>query len=302
MINPPPHLLTPTDPGSGSEDLPCKQCGTPTPAVKLPRSDGGTTLVPNTCPPCQSAMFADLDLSHQTEVTTKTKICETCSKEFQAVTAFLFGRTIDTVRFCEACSAAQNEKEKSKKQQAFEAARNAEWEAICPEFYRTKEIIAALPAEKLQKVKDAFKSGPGVLIHGKSGKFKTTAMFHGAILPLVWKQKSLRYIIASEWRAACSRAAKETNTLQFLKPFIACDYLFLDDVGNMAGTPAGEDALFQLTERRMQQSRPMLVTTQYTGAELAKRFLPAPDGGTSSLADAIIRRLQILTGTPIKFT
>lgn len=286
---------------------PCKKCGAPAPAIPL-QGENRTVWVADDCEDCRAAIEAKATPApsepfelEEGEVTRRRKICEGCQQEFWAVVAVVLGRTIDTVRFCQTCSDNARTAGASAKQAAFIKARELDFMRVCPEFYRGEEITKALPKDKLDAVAAAFKLGKGIQIYGESGKFKTTAMFHGAIKRAVWQRKTVQYVVASEWKPACSHAAKETTVLPFLRPFISADVLFLDDLGNMAGTPASEEALHLLFEKRMQQNKPMFVTTQYTGAALAARFKKSDSGEVSELAHAIIRRLGLLTGHPIKF-
>lgn len=284
------HTLT----GAPPELLPCKRCNAPTPAVHLPNGEG-FLAVKDTCAPCRAAIFDAEPLPVQNDhIETTRKECTDCGQNFEAVVAVILGRTVDTVTRCQPCS-NKREKVLSPGSVDYVAARKTEWEIICPEFYRTEGIIAALPAAKLAAVKAAVKKGPGCLITGPSGSFKTTAMLHGAVKGKVFHQKKVVYMLAADFKARCSAAAFDHETKQFLKPLIEADFLFLDDLGNMTGTGASEDALHMLLEARMQNTRPVFATTQYNGQQLQKQFK------NQLQAEAIIRRLIILTGEPISF-
>lgn len=272
--------LTPPPNSSGNEEQ-CDACGT---VYELNPADPVKTPCPTCFPEGQN--FDHLE--------TLEKPCADCRENFTTSVVRLGSRVLDFVRFCEPCSLRQQRTEKSRKQEAFIAARKAAWEEICPPFYRTEEIAAALPQEKFNAVRAGIAKG-GVLIYGPSGTFKTTAMFHGAVKKLVWAGEKVLFTSAMEWKPKCSAAAKDCQTEAFLKPYVKAPWLFLDDLGNMGGTDASEEALHSLFEQRMRAKLPLLATTQYQGEALAGRFK------TPQIGTAIVRRIFLLTSTQLSY-
>ena len=227
---------------------------------------------------------------------TVTIHCETCPTTFEAGVLDIAGRKVCFAKFCEACTEKQQQAKETSKQEAFIAGRKRAWEEVCPEFYRTEGIVAALPAEKTAAVRTAMKTYGACLIHGPSGAFKTTAMLHGAVKKLVWDRQPVLFTTAMEWKPKASKAAMEGRTEAFLRPFIVAPHLFLDDLGNMGGTPASIEALHNLLEQRMRRKLPLMATTQYTGEALIGKI------GSSEAGTAIVRRLALITRQTIKFT
>ncbi len=230
-----------------------------------------------------------------------TKPCAECGTLYTTQAVVMGGTLRDFGRICEACTNAAASAATSAKHEAFVAARRSEWEHICPEYYRTKSIREALPEEKRQAVRKAMAEHGAVLVHGRSGAFKTTGVFNGAVKGLIWDSKRVKFISAMEWKPRCSAAARECRTESFLAPFVKAPHLFVDDLGNMGGTPASIDALHYLTEKRMRARLPMMVTTQFTGDELVDK-LAGKEGDSVKAAVAIVRRLALLTRTSICFT
>lgn len=230
-----------------------------------------------------------------------TKPCADCGRPYTTQAIVMGDRPRDFGRICEACTNAAAAAEVSAKQAAFVAARKAQWEFICPEFYRTDAIKAALPEAKRALVSKLFKEHGGCLIHGPSGAFKTTVAFHSAVKPLIWAKEDVKFISAMEWKPRCSAAAKECRTEQFLAPFARVPHLFLDDLGNMGGTPASIEALHLLTEKRMRSGLPLIATTQFSGAELIAK-LSGREGEHKHAAVAIVRRLALICRITIPFT
>lgn len=279
---------------------------------------------PHTCRNCKTEFFspwADAVLCEPCNETVAfgtalvARDCESCGESFQAA-GMRMGSVIKVFgKFCQACSDAKEAKEKEDKRQAFIASREADWFATCPEFYRTDGLRDALknqaitcPPEFRKKgqgegatiakatlTREAAKAGRGIMLYGPSGNFKTSAMLHGAVKYLVWEGVPVKFVFAADFKNDASHAARETTIPAFIKPMVEAPWLFLDDLGNMAGTPGAEDGLHALIEARMRAKRPMLVTTQFTGPALIGRFTFRERG------ESIIRRILTMTGAPIHF-
>ncbi len=275
-------------------NLPCKGCGTPTPGISIP---AGSEIIRQAqfCGDCKQSMFGDVPAreSAKSECVRVSRVCLTCRKSFDGTRITLLGRTFDYGNYCEPCTLRKQVPDTSDPE--FIAARKVEWEIICPDFYRTPEITAAIPGDKIKRVKEAHASKGGVWIYGPSGAFKTTTMLHGVVKPLVWQRKKVIFVAAFEWKPRMSRAAKDCAVEAALAPYARVPWLFLDDVGNMAGTASSEEALHLLLELRMRAKLPLLLTTQYTGEELVGKFTHP------ELGAAIVRRMNILAGDPVKF-
>ncbi len=284
----------PTGTGTRPTSKTCPNCAQVHPA-EIQTLDGREIIV-GTCPRCYGA-----EAEFSIELETVTKPCKACGKDYTTQLIDIAGRKVDFGRFCELCTLAQQHTQQRAKQDAFIAGRKAAWEIACPDYYRTDAIVGLLPPEKKKAVQDAIREGKGCLIHGPSGAFKTTAMFHGAVKKLIWDRKEVLFISAMEWKPACSAAAKECTQEKFLRPFVTAPWLFLDDVGNMGGTPASIEALHSLLEQRMRRSLPVLATTQYAAKDLIAR-MSTRDQTTHEAGIAIVRRLSVTTGTSLKFT
>lgn len=245
------------------------------------------------------------------------KVCETCGATFSGTRIIIRAQDPETQgwserasefgRFCAVCSRTMDNGTQSAKQKAFVASREKEWLVACPEGYRTEWILEQIrkPSEnppkpagkhwpKVKQVIDAVKAGKGCCLFGPSGSFKTTAIYHGAIKRFVWEGKNFLARAVFEWRGEMLREAREGDIAKAVMRYARVPWLFLDDLGNMAGTPSSEEALHYLLEMRMRYQKPLLVTTQFTGEELVEKFKNKEQGA------AVIRRLALLAGTPIK--
>lgn len=205
-------------------------------------------------------------------------------------------------RHCEACVNEHHRKEddaRKGQQLSADDRKRRTFERICPPVYRTDGIRAAMPGDLVKSATDLVKLGRGVLCHGETGRFKTTAMFNGPVRWLVWTGHQVRYIRASQWRQDTSAAAKACELEAWLRPFMEVPWLFLDDIGHMNSTPSAEEALLEVLEVRTHaigtaRELPVIATTQFDGEALMNRFA-TPERGA-----AICRRLAMLTN-PLDF-
>lgn len=226
------------------------------------------------------------------------KHCLTCEREFTAHGATILGRQIAPAKYCEACSLAARVKADDEERERVKAVRAKRFADICPETYRGEEIRGAMMAkagDKAKTVRELVQGGLGVLAIGESGKFKTTTMFNAAVRWLILEGHEVEYLTAAKFRQRASHHAKECTVETFVRSLARIPWLFLDDFGNMNTTQAASEAILDLFEERMSRgNRPVLVTSQFGGAELIAKF------ANRQLGEAIVRRLSRLA-TPVQF-
>ncbi len=288
--------------------LPCKGCNAPAPAVTLPLPDGEVLREASYCAPCKARMFHDPEPEPEAPPGAEpiTRICLQCGHEFQGARVHLLGRTFDYGTFCESCTTLQRHGVYTDpKDPRYIAACKAKWEATCPAYYRDELVVAAQPPEAITAVTAARKAqidagtGTGLWLFGPSGAFKTTLVFNQAVKHIIFRKgKTVVYAMAAEWRQRMVRASRLSLLDEALKPYIQADWLFLDDVGNMAGAgkegvSITEEALITLLEARKRARRPLLTTSQFSPTDLMTKF-SNPETGAG-----IVRRLLQSAGEPI---
>lgn len=224
--------------------------------------------------------------------------CNVCGQPFETFIFEFAGRQFSPVKTCERCTIAASVKAADEEQERVKAVRLKRFDDICPDTYRSDAIRAAMkqavPAQ-MEAVRDAVKCGRGVLAIGESGRFKTTTMFNAGVRWLILNGHEVEYLTAAKFRQRASFHGKECTVEKFVKSLARVPWLFLDDFGNMSTTPAASEAILELLEERMsRKNRPVLVTSQFGGAELIAKF------ATRQLGEAIVRRLSMLA-TPIQF-
>ena len=60
-----------------------------------------------------------------------------------------------------------------------------------------------------------------------------------------------------------------------VKRMLDCDLMILDDLGTELVTPASSSALYTLINTRINEKRPMVINTNLTSADIAKKYSPA---------------------------
>lgn len=240
--------------------------------------------------------------------------CTTCGKIFRGTRMIISIGGEEKVstfgKLCPHCSAGNADKFRTAKQQAFNASRERDWYRHCPENYRSEWIMERIAKpetnpprevgqhhEKVRRIREAVNAGRGFYAWGPTGAFKTTATYHGAVKKLVWAGLPFKFVNMFRWRGEMTAESRRHgwDMTAALRPYIATPVLILDDLGNMAGTESGDEALHILTEGRMQRNLPLIVNTQYDQDQLIAKFKKPEQG------EAVMRRIVLLAGHPQKF-
>lgn len=198
-------------------------------------------------------------------------------------------------RYCERCVWAIRHKEAEARRAAANAKSggsriqwwNKTWK---PDSIYHDTVLSRLPdlaaSEKVMRWTPKLKKG--ILLVGDSGSGKTRTVYlllkalllEDGIYPTIKKCVILRHEIA--------RAAKSSDELarpKMMKAMIDAPILYLDDLGQMANTASAEEALLTIVEERTQVGRPIIATSQLTGARFIQQFQMQERG------EAIARRL-----------
>ena len=92
--------------------------------------------------------------------------------------------------------------------------------------------------------------------------------------------------LLSEWKATYNGGGEDEDDVT--RRYGDADLLVLDDMGKGAPTAWALERLFQIVNRRYDNLRPTVVTTQYDAPDLGRRLAEMGDRET---ARAIVRRL-----------
>lgn len=217
------------------------------------------------------------------------KNCERCGVEFEDEGIDWIGGVKKFFRrSCFPCAEiVQQEADTARREQEEREVkeRNARrWKAICPPLFDSTDE-SRLPAQAF-KLALAWKYSPtGLILHGPTGTGKSRIAYK-----LLWRLfgegLGIRAYTAAEFRRAYARAAMEDGGAEpWMEKVIACDILYLDDLGQMKMTESAEETLMEVIDGRTRNLNPIIATTQYVGSELAKQFTREQRGA------AVVRRL-----------
>lgn len=172
------------------------------------------------------------------------------------------------------------------------AARNAQWETLCPPLYQNSDLTR-LPSQKASH--EALKwvyGATGMIFYGASGRGKTRTMW----MVLRNAFESGRFIAATthtDFTANATLANQIGNSaiLKWIKMLQTADILFLDDLGKsrfktMDGSSrAAEEILFSILEKRWINQLPVMLTTNGCQSEFERQM-------SKEMAAPFLRRLK----------
>lgn len=226
---------------------------------------------------------------------TKTSHCVVCKSDilFEPVPhPFREGSFLNyEPTICNRCSdlheQVKQEKMKLKRQEEKEAA----WLEFCPPLFHDTDP-ARLPQSQLTKVLAWNYQPIGLLLHGCTDKGKTRTAWL-LVKKLWWEDVTIHEFSAMSFNRASADASGHFRSSEFVKALSSSrkkDLLFIDDLGKGKMTARAEQDLFEIFNTRLQQQKPVLVTTNYNGESLTKQF-SAETGGP------FVRRLKEITRT-----
>ena len=207
-----------------------------------------------------------------------TAKCIECGREFTTKTMLLLDRPI-VPSACEACADKRDQ-------------RILEWVSLCPVEFRIRaEGGGYTRLEKMdeaapgwRKILDWKFGHRGLLIRGESGRCKTRAMWR-LLRRLFDERKKFVALTAAEFDRQCRDAGGNYTLSEWFDRLAQRDVLFLDDIGKGAWTQATEAQIFDLIDCRTRNGKPILATSNDSGASLAAR-LSEDRGGP------LVRRLR----------
>lgn len=165
--------------------------------------------------------------------------------------------------------------------------REARWAKLCPPAYRDTDINHPdFPKAKAERVL-AWKLGPrGLVLHGKTGKGKSRAMWLLA-KQLFDRNINIRAMTSGQFARDCADSYRTGDGAMrhWFDSIVNCDVFFLDDLGKFKLTDRVEADLFEVIEHLTSHGIPILTTCNHVGDSLAAKM--SEDRGP-----AIVRRLR----------
>lgn len=221
-------------------------------------------------------------------------ICKVCACEIDATpaTATFGGSTIEfPSTVCVDCMEIVREHYDPMRSAQSEADATAtpKWDEKCPERHKQVALGEVRPPridwtayEKVLAWEPS--AGRGLILTGAPGTGKTSA-FWALARNLEAGGHSPITLGSLEAGRALSEAAKDIREVGWM---YRCRVLMIDDLGKERATPAVAAMLWEVFDRRLSANLPVILTTNFSGEELARRF------GEEHLGDSVRRRISEL--------
>ena len=220
-----------------------------------------------------------------------SKNCISCNSKFDAEEVELMGRKLCFSSLCDPCIEMRNrEAEQNAEKQRKDALDRDFWASV-PPLYRETDLSRLNPF--LAREVLAWKYGPeGIGIRGRSGSQKTRCAV--ALLHKIKMQGKSVFFLKStdisrfstnqfsndnEQKNEAHRAIRSAHTAQLL---------LIDDIGKGRLSPAAEELLYDILDKRSERQLPVIWTANATGEQLH-------DMMSADRGDAIMRRLGEFT-------
>ena len=213
--------------------------------------------------------------------------CADCGKTFEAVeadfSALGASMKIAQVR-CDDCCKIAEAKFQEMTLGKPNSAKISQWNDICPPCYQnfTPELLPVASQRVFSRVMGWTYQTRGLGLIGDSRTGKTFLIFH--LLSKFHPQRSICHTTGPElaWAIGNPDQSRRRNLIHGLT---TSDIAFIDDLGKEKITNTVEADLYHIAEQRRRNLKPLFVTVNSTGEELAARM--SPDGGIP-----IINRLR----------
>ena len=174
--------------------------------------------------------------------------------------------------------------------------RHQRFEILCPKAYRDAwnwELVKPEVDRDQAKLVMGWQYGPrGLYVCGESGHSKTRAVFQLLRRLVLQEGRKPHFLDGIEFSMLCTRAFGDpAQTQQLLRPLVTADLLVIDDLAKR-WTPATEEGAFYVLEKRTAQELPVIVTLNYTAADLhAMQQARGELAQVRDLSTPLIRRL-----------
>lgn len=226
-----------------------------------------------------------LSQTTQMDSETVTAICRSCGREFEKCK--VLGTLAKYQTECPECVEREIFGDSAAILANASAKRASDWqktfESICPPLYRDTDP-KRINSEKLSQVLAWECQSKGLVIHGESGKGKTRAMWL-LVRQLLAQGKSVRVFDCLDFELECSDRFARGEGKNWVKALLSYDVICFDDLGKFRLTDRVESVLFGLWEKQIANLKPIIATTNDTGATIENRM-------TENRGAPLVRRIK----------
>jgi DNA replication protein DnaC len=217
--------------------------------------------------------------------------CQACEKTFTAEEIEINGKKICFVTMCDPCMEKRITEAEANAEQSRKDSLERDFWASVPPLYRETDL-GRLNADLARQVLGWEYSPKGIGIRGRSGSQKTRCAV-ALLLKIKMKGKSVYFLKATDIsKYAASQFSNEkemqSEAHRAIRSAHTCQLLLIDDIGKGRLSPAAEELLYDILDKRSEKQLPIIWTANSTAEQL--HDMMSPDRG-----DAIMRRLGEFT-------
>jgi DNA replication protein DnaC len=160
-----------------------------------------------------------------------------------------------------------------KKSQKEEAERRQAWEVLCPVGYRDtipEQLAKPAKFEEVQK----WQYGPkGLLLVGPTRRGKTRSVWNLLKRLYFDEHRSIIAFTPMDLKLAVAKAWQDPEEAEsWIGELRRVQVLFIDDLDTIKFTEAVEETVYDIFESRPMHKKPVIVTVNRSGRELAARM------------------------------
>lgn len=216
--------------------------------------------------------------------------CDHCGADLPAKTLEFGGREVQIgYEFCHCPGATAERVARMEEERLREIAREAEeLDRKCTAAGIPKRYMHA-EHERAEDIAGAVLDGQGFYIYGNQGTYKTTLAMAAARV-LVARGAVVRVcVVPNLMEAMRSRTAEDRAVTERLS---TCGVLILDDLGKESPTAYACERLFSIINDRYNAMLPVIVTSNYSRGEIARRLSEGDVG--PSIASRLVETTRIV--------
>ena len=221
-----------------------------------------------------------------------TTKCEFCGAELESIPVMLCGKEFDPI--CKPCNCeqarnarmaamlAEDERERAKRKKRLDSMLR---KAGIPERYLEAEH------EMAQSMADSVALGKGYYIDGPQGTGKTHLAYSVARICI---GRGIRTACISSTALMEAYRNRSKDDADLTRRLMACKLLVIDDLGKESPTQYACERLFEIIDTRYNYMRPVIVTSNYSRGEIARKLTEGDVGKSiASRLSEMTQRIHI---------
>lgn len=197
--------------------------------------------------------------------------CRECGEAFETEELNFSGIVMPAPTICShQCSDSYDRKARAE-------TRRTKWRELmgrqCPSLLKTDPAHPDMPSKVVQDKILSWKVGPmGLVLPGPTGTCKTRMLF--LLIKRLWVDDgvNVKWYLPGQIGKSMINAIRQDAYEEFTEALANVPVLAIDDLGKEKVTEKSQELLFDIINARVLRERPMLITTNFVGPALEKRF------------------------------